>query len=242
MRTLLCVLFGLALPFEIYTRATNVISMSQKRPNTRPIIGILAMPVVSKYGDEYIRSDYVKFLESGGARVVPIRSGGGANTTQGPYYESGKIFYDLALQANDQGDYFPIWGTCLGLELLTVLTAKKYLLSDTDSKNLTLPLTLAEGYRRSHVFKHMPHDILNYLRTEPVAQNNHQHSILVKDFKASSKLSEFYKILSTNHGRDHLEFVSFMEALGFEPSNAHIRSLELVTGALWTLLFVVEPL
>ncbi|GFS15086.1 gamma-glutamyl hydrolase [Elysia marginata] len=206
--------------------------MSQNRVNNRPIIGILTEPSFSKYGDEYIRSAYVQYLESAGARVVPIRGkqppeyytslfkkingvlfpGGGANTTHGPYYESGKAMYELAIKANDQGDYFPIWGTCLGLELFTVLTAKKWLLASTDSENLTLPLTFAEGYRHSHIFKNMPDDILTYLNTEPVTQNNHKYSMLTKDFKASSSLSKFYQVLSTNHGRDNLEFVSLMEA------------------------------
>ncbi|RUS83698.1 hypothetical protein EGW08_008546 [Elysia chlorotica] len=105
-----------------------------------------------------------------------------------------------------------LWGTCLGLELLTVLTAKKWNLANTDSENLTLPLTLAAGYEDSRIFENMPNNILNYLRWEPVTQNNHQYSILVKDFKAISELSNFYKILATNHGRDNLEFVSLMEA------------------------------
>ncbi|KAK3789568.1 hypothetical protein RRG08_016247 [Elysia crispata] len=234
MNMLLQLLLCLAWSFEASATSASVVSMTmdQRTVNNRPFIGILTQPTSSKYGDDYILSNYVKYLESAGARVVPIRGkerpeyyrymfkringvlfpGGGANTTQGSYFESGKAMYELALKANDEGDYFPIWGTCLGLELLTVLTAKKWLLGNTDSENLTLPLTLAKGYKHSQIFRDMPDNVLNYLSTEPVTQNNHQFSMLVKDFETTSELNEFYQILSTNHGRDNLEFVSLMEA------------------------------
>ena len=53
-------------------------------------------------------------------------------------------------QANDKGDYFPLWGTCLGFELLSVLTADNdSVISPVDAENISLPLTftLGEGER-----------------------------------------------------------------------------------------------
>lgn len=59
-------------------------------------------------------------------------------------------------QANDAGDYFPIWGTCMGMQLLTVLVAGKNLLSNTTAENVALPLNLTTGAHLSvdanHVF------------------------------------------------------------------------------------------
>lgn len=51
-------------------------------------------------------------------------------------------------QANDAGDYFPIWGTCQGLQQLSVLTANRNLLTLTDTKAVALPLNFTPG---SHV-------------------------------------------------------------------------------------------
>ena len=45
------------------------------------------------------------------------------NQTNG-YSEAGRFMYDIAMEMNDRGDFFPIWGTCLGFELLTYLSAK----------------------------------------------------------------------------------------------------------------------
>ena len=42
---------------------------------------------------------------------------------------------------------FPLWGTCLGLQLLTVLTAGQDLLRDTDTEGLIMPLDFEPGER-----------------------------------------------------------------------------------------------
>ena len=39
------------------------------------------------------------------------------------YYRHAKLFFDKAIAANKQRDYFPIMGTCLGFETLQVLAA-----------------------------------------------------------------------------------------------------------------------
>ena len=63
----------------------------------------------------------------------------------------GELFYEWAKEANDKGDFFPVWGTCNGLkkvilvdlsfilfssfELLTVLSSKdQSRLTDCDSQ------------------------------------------------------------------------------------------------------------
>ncbi|XP_063611998.1 uncharacterized protein LOC134785559, partial [Penaeus indicus] len=93
----------------------------------------------------YIAASYVKFMEAAGARVVPILINqdkeyyerilssingvlfpGGAvaiDQTSG-YGRAGKLIYDTAVQMNKDGDVFPLWGTCLGFELLMGLAAK----------------------------------------------------------------------------------------------------------------------
>ena len=59
------------------------------------------------------------------------------------------------LQAYDKGDIFPIWGECLGLELLSLLISgcdlqvgqfDQDLFSDTDAKNVSLKLILPKGW------------------------------------------------------------------------------------------------
>lgn len=43
---------------------------------TRPVLGILSQAAdgpLRAYGEEYIAASYIKFIESAGARVVPLR-------------------------------------------------------------------------------------------------------------------------------------------------------------------------
>lgn len=39
------------------------------------------------------------------------------------YADAGRYIYEIAADFNDKGSYFPIWGTCLGFELLTYISA-----------------------------------------------------------------------------------------------------------------------
>ena len=78
---------------------------------------------------------YVKWLEQAGARVVPLilnepldvsmdklskldavfLPGGG-----GDYIDWGRPIYDRVKQYNDEGTFYPIWGTCLGFQTLAI--------------------------------------------------------------------------------------------------------------------------
>ncbi|XP_064607881.1 gamma-glutamyl hydrolase-like [Liolophura sinensis] len=203
--------------------------------NNRPIIGVLSQTSdgdFKPYGDSYILSSYIKYLESGGARVVPIRiyqsddyyrsifnsingvlfPGGGANLTTSGYAQAGRILFDLAIEANKAGDFFPVWGTCLGFQFLTALVAKKVLLGHFDAENLPLPLDLiSPDYQKSEIFGQAPQEIIDALKTENVTANSHQFGITPEVFKQNDDLRNFFRILSTNKDRKGGVFVSSME-------------------------------
>ena len=53
----------------------------------------------------------------------------------------------VSVQANDNGDYFPLWGICLGFEMLGYLAADEdiSILTSTDSENLPVPITFTKS-------------------------------------------------------------------------------------------------
>ena len=57
------------------------------------------------------------------------------------YAKTGGLFYKWAMAASENGDHFPIWGTCLGFELLIVITAGDSYLTSCKSSGRALPLT-----------------------------------------------------------------------------------------------------
>jgi gamma-glutamyl hydrolase len=75
--------------------------------------------------------------------IIP---GGSASIRSSGYSKAGSIMYNLAITANNNGDFFPIWGTCLGFQLLLYLSASKksYLASFPAQKN-ALPLNFSPG-------------------------------------------------------------------------------------------------
>lgn len=207
--------------------------------NNRPVIGILTEQVYGK-NVSFIAADYVKFLESAGARVLPIMSnssteelkavfniingvlfpGGALYLNSSHYGKAGSFLYDLAIKANDNGDYFPLWGTCLGFELLGYLaTSKNYsVLSSVDAENLSLPLDFKylkrESANSNHLFSGLSSEEMKRFE-EPLTFNNHHFAITVNTFLSNLKLHNFFNILSTSKDRNGIEFVSSMEAVRY---------------------------
>jgi gamma-glutamyl hydrolase len=205
--------------------------------NQRPVVGILSQPYDG--GDFfYIAASYVKWLESSGARSIPIPydadedlvseivsqingvlfPGGAANLPS-----AAKYIWKLAIQRNMDGDYFPIWGTCLGFEFMLMLSADKgeaVLESGFVAENISLPLYFpdVEDVRRTQgVFSSLsqiyssPH-IRQILSTENLTMNNHKQGISPQAFMSDHGVTSMFHATSTNwdaHGRP---FISTIES------------------------------
>ncbi|XP_068437848.1 gamma-glutamyl hydrolase-like [Clinocottus analis] len=204
--------------------------------NDRPIIGVLAQELRSPKPNQiaYIAASYVKAMEAAGARVVPVMinqtpeeykklfnsingvlfPGGGTNITSSGYQRAAKIFYELAIEANKRGDYFPVWGTCLGYQQLTVLTSGRNLLSLTNTSGVALPLNFIHEAKDSRMFKDFPAELLEDLASEPLTANAHKWSITLSTHNTNEELNNFYKVISTNTDGT-TEFVSTVEAYDY---------------------------
>jgi len=213
--------------------------------NNRPIVGILTQPLgteqnSSKSSTTMIAASYVKFIESAGARVVPIHydstddelaalfgqingvllPGGGAdlgNATR--IRHSGQTLYDLALRANQKGDSFPIWGTCMGFQFLSLLTAQDdAILCEAcfDSEGTPMPLLFAEpAASASRLYGPLTPALKHKLATENLTENSHHDGILPATFASNARLAGFYDVLSTNVDGKGYPFVSSIEAKGY---------------------------
>ncbi|XP_078107152.1 gamma-glutamyl hydrolase [Sander vitreus] len=209
--------------------------LNQEAVNDRPVIGILTQMVTDEvlkpFGRTFIPSSYVKFIESGGSRVMPIRLtlttaeykeifekingllfiGGAVDLETSDFARVAKIFYSLALKANDEGDFFPIWGTCMGMQLLTVLVAGENLLANSTAENIALPLNLTTEAGSSRMFEGFPNELMKALTQEPLTGNFHHYGLTVKTFQENEKLRSFFSLLSTNVAENEVHFVSTIE-------------------------------
>ena len=93
---------------------------------------------------DVIAASYIKWLESAGARSIPIHMDtsetelkeifrninglllpGGNNHLN----DSTRYMWNLAKEANENGDHFPVWGTCLGFQFMVELESEKGVVS-----------------------------------------------------------------------------------------------------------------
>ena len=102
-----------------------------------PIIGIASQTLPDALKKDkrlagktsYIKKTYVDWLESLGARVVPLICSDSPETIEeklswingvllpggvGDYIAMGQLIYTRLIAENDKGNVFPLWGTCLG--------------------------------------------------------------------------------------------------------------------------------
>eukprot|EP00590_Aulacoseira_subarctica_P005037 CAMPEP_0172433398 /NCGR_PEP_ID=MMETSP1064-20121228/67993_1 /TAXON_ID=202472 /ORGANISM="Aulacoseira subarctica , Strain CCAP 1002/5" /LENGTH=284 /DNA_ID=CAMNT_0013181301 /DNA_START=77 /DNA_END=931 /DNA_ORIENTATION=- len=182
-------------------------------------------------GSYYIAASYVKWLESAGARAIAIPFDApddivesiflqvngilfpGGATTDMP--SSAKRIWNLAKEANDNGDFFPLWGTCLGFELMVMLAAddNSIMHSGFDSYNISLPLFFTKEAPSSRMFQSKK--IRNIAESNNITMNNHQNGIEPNRFREHEILNQLYNILSTNVDRRGREFVSSIEAKNY---------------------------
>jgi gamma-glutamyl hydrolase len=182
-----------------------------------------------------IPASYVKWIGQAGGRVLPIlldqppeyyyevfaQTNGilfpGGNQGIDPadiYTDEGELLWNLAKAANDRGDYYPIWGTCLGFEELAVLeTVDGNVISlNVVATNLALPLRFTPHARHSRLLQSFPPSLVRALGTESLTFNSHDHGLLVSEYTSNRSLHSFFEMLSFNETPAGQVFVSTMEA------------------------------
>jgi len=227
--------------YMIYNPNT-VAQLGKYGENDRPVIGILTqeldaalvpkVPVGHNYSS-YLAASYVQWVMAGGARVVPVIIGqdkqyyqhlfhslnglllpGGSAPLTGPggYAEVGGLLYDMAKKSNDAGEVFPVWGTCNGFELLTVLSSKDISrLTDCDSQDDAVPLNFLPTWQQSNIFSSAPPDVIREITEEKITINFHNHCMTPTNFTKYG-MDKFWNPLSYNYDRHNLEYLSTIEA------------------------------
>lgn len=115
------------------------------------------------------------------------------------YHDAGRYIYEIAIEMNDNGIHFPLWGTCLGFELLVYLSAQpNEPRTHCSSRAQALPLEFEKGrlqlsnsynmhynlfihsfsdYDKSRLFANASADVIHILKTYPVTANFHLYCL-----------------------------------------------------------------
>ncbi|KDO17147.1 hypothetical protein SPRG_17396 [Saprolegnia parasitica CBS 223.65] len=221
------------------TRTTPVapIELAQAAPNTvvltpNPIIGVFSHPTTNPSDGgpyEYIAASYIKWIESAGGRAVRIpftapeseltRLLSGVNGLLFPGGDplpnaQAKFLLESAIALNQNGTYFPVWGTCLGFEWLVQLTAQDNgILDKVDAQNMSSTISYTPSAASSRLFSYSRS--FDALTTAPLTANFHHYGITKAHFDATPSLTAFFKALATSLDRQGVSYVSAIEAVEF---------------------------
>ncbi|XP_075210514.1 gamma-glutamyl hydrolase-like [Lycorma delicatula] len=205
-----------------------------------PVIGLLTQELPESFQQafpnytSYVAASYVKAIEGSGGRVVPIFIGqnesyyrkqvsvlngivipGGTAkfSDKNGYAEAGTYIFNLAVQANQQGDHFPIYGVCLGFELLLHLGNNgKELRTSCKCESIGLPLKFLPGFRQSRLYGNANVEILTIISSTSVTSNHHVFCITPQNMSTTGLKNE-WKTLSLNTDENGLIFVSSVESI-----------------------------
>jgi len=113
---------------------------------------------------------YVKFIESAGARVVPLIMGELEDVTMeklskldGVLFPGGDGDYDVyggkiiskIMEYNDNGHFYPAWGTCLGYDYMMIWASsvREDVLEPRNAHGISLPLKFVVDPATTYMFE-----------------------------------------------------------------------------------------
>lgn len=252
MWNLCVVLLSLAAAEDLEIQNLRGVEPELLKENNYPVIGILSLPIYPDAGYQvngttFIPSSYIKFVEMGGARVVPIRidhsftefdnlfsklngilfTGGNAdfwvNSSATPelskdFGEKACYLYNLVKQANDRGQFFPLWATCLGFEMIQVCANNEFgTIGNFDGEpSYTQVHQFTEEAHKSKLFTDISakygHKIMRILSHKKVSLLSHSLGVSPKSYHNYPKLREMFNVLSIMHDKSGSPFVGIIEA------------------------------
>ena len=109
----------------------------------------------------------------------------------------------MALNAWDEyQDPYPIWGTCLGFELLALLAVNGTRnLAACWSQDQALPLNLTDQWFTSRIGQAMPEDMTQLVSSKPLTINFHRWCLTPQNF-SKFHMEDFWQMLATGHDLD----------------------------------------
>lgn len=200
----------------------------------RPIrVGIITMPHEDgpRSNESHIMSPYLDWHTSRGIQPVPIPydtkrpqwyfervdgiiiPGGGAKANLKLFSTAWAFIQYSISQWKSSKSPFPVWGTCLGFEIILMLIGGIFPLKKYDAKNARYPLKWTRATHESRMWTgpQMTAEYLKQLSTNPSALNNHTWGISPQKFRANPYLNNLFLITSTSLDDKKAEFVESFE-------------------------------
>lgn len=142
-------------------------------------------------------------------------TGGWAKT--GLYFETAKKIFQVTLAKNDAGDHFPLFGICLGFEIISMIITEDHNICERfsgEDQASTLQFTNPSDIQGS-VFERFPPELQSKLSTECLAMQNHMYGLSPRRLQENDALSSFFKILTTTPDEVGKIYISTAQGLNY---------------------------
>lgn len=216
--------------------SSRIIKMISEKAYVRRV-GLVTMPsgpIKRKKGASYITESSIKWFAERGIDVLPIpyetnRPDSYFKKIHGLYLQGGPMYdekymrtvcklLELAQDANDRGEHFPVWGTCHGLQTLLMIYGNLALdgsdLGDFNANNsymANLRISVTEQ-RMSRMLSTFSPQFIRYLRKGEHVVFKHKHGLSPRHFYTNPHLPGFFRVLATTVDRDGKPYVSLIES------------------------------
>jgi len=149
------------------------------------------------------------------------------------YMSLTQAFIRMATEANRVGDYFPIWGTCMGMQMLMIhfgaklerIYARQFHVGTTLRLTADSRLLAAAPRRREYI----PHF-------------NNNYGITVSTFHKTEPLNSMFRILGTAVDRKGAEFVTMIEGKRLPFYGVQFHPEYTMSQMTWILRFMEKEL
>lgn len=181
-----------------------------------------------KEGTSHVMAAYVEWFEERGVHVRPIPfdtkptdalfcqlhgllvPGGETDVVMRnkTFMRTLRRWMELALSSDV---YFPVWGTCFGMEALLAVLGGLRTFRKFPAHGRT-PITFTqEGMTRARMFRRMSRTALYHLEHSPSTVQNHEFGISRAEIESHPHLHRFFSIVATAIDENQQEYVAAIE-------------------------------
>jgi len=201
-----------------------------------PVIGIISQTLEKEMVNDtrfegwnsYIMKSYVDWVEAAGARVVPLIVGESEEDTleklkklngvifpggDGDYLEYGRYIFNTLKAMNDNGTFYPVWGTCMGYEYIASYVSDNgwNVLDVYDYDTGSMALEFVVDPRDTKMYNWLG-DRAFLFENYNVTYNAHHWGMNPNKFKTDKGLSALFHHTAISYMSDGRPFVASIES------------------------------
>lgn len=129
------------------------------------------------------------------------------------WVKNANFILQFAIAENKKGNVFPVWGTCLGLELLSYLTSGFSEAILQPIKGSEHMLNVLKFIEKSVLFDDLNENLRSKLTSAPgILYFNHEDGLKLTSFRENRLMLNFWRVAATTTSPEGDTFVSAMEA------------------------------